>query len=218
MQKMTTAQQQKQVELMEQSLLEDRFQLKLHFETRDMPVYALVVSKGGPKLSLGREGEPSRLTTLRTDKGNELIASEVTLDDFVHSPLLTGPAGARPVLDHTGLKGTYNFTLKWSSELTDPGGDAPSFFTAIQEQLGLRLVAFHRADRSTRHRPHRAPVGELALRANPQVTLKLLRHPIPRAMMRECARPPKLGLRYRLFASSHSSVATTHRSNSIVHT
>jgi bla regulator protein blaR1 len=140
MQKMTPAQQHEQVQLMEQSLLEDRFKLKLHFETRDMPVYELTIAKGGPKLALAKDDERSKISTRSTEQGSELVATAVTLDDFARSPLLTGPAGARPVIDQTDLKGAYDFTLKWSSELTAPGNDAPSLFTAIQEQLGLRLV------------------------------------------------------------------------------
>ena len=64
MQKMTPAQQREQVALMEQSLLADRFNLKVHFETREMPVYALVVAKGGPKLTPAKDGEASKLFTL----------------------------------------------------------------------------------------------------------------------------------------------------------
>jgi uncharacterized protein (TIGR03435 family) len=140
MQKMTPAQQHEQMELMEQSLLADRFKLKVHFETREMPVYALVVAKGSPKLTPAKDGESSKISTFRTEQGSELVATAVTLDDFALSPLLTGPAGVRPVIDQTGLKGSYDFTLKWGEELTASSADAPSLFTAIQEQLGLRLV------------------------------------------------------------------------------
>jgi bla regulator protein blaR1 len=146
MQKMTPAQQHEQVELMEQSLLADRFKLKVHFETREMPVYALVVAKDGPKLTPAKDGESSKISTLGNEQGSEMTATAVTLDEFAKSPLLTGPAGVRPVLDQTGLNGAYDFTLKWKSELLDSnaangtGIDSPSIFTAIQEQLGLRLV------------------------------------------------------------------------------
>jgi uncharacterized protein (TIGR03435 family) len=143
MQKMTPTQQREQVDLMEQSLLADRFKLKVHFETRDMPVYALVVAKGGPKLTPAKDGESSRLSSLPDNEhGTEMTAIAVTLDQFAHSPLWG--KGGRLVVDQTGLKGTYDFTLKWSSEQLvagqESGVDAPSVFTAIQEQLGLRLV------------------------------------------------------------------------------
>jgi uncharacterized protein (TIGR03435 family) len=64
MRKMTPAQQREQVALMEQSLLADRFKLKVHFETREMPVYALVIAKDGPKLTPAKDGEASKLSSL----------------------------------------------------------------------------------------------------------------------------------------------------------
>lgn len=146
MQKMNPAQQREQVALMEQSLLADRFKLKVHFETMEMPVYALVVAKGGAKLTRAEEGENSRLSTVGNGLGMEMTANAVTLNEFVLSPLLTGPSG-RVVLNQTGLTGIYNFKLKWQPEgsaVSDAAkstmADAPSLFTAIQEQLGLRLV------------------------------------------------------------------------------
>lgn len=146
MQKMTPAQQREQVDLMEQSLLAERFKLKVHFETREMPVFALVVAKDGPKLAPAKEGEFSKLSSFPgTHQEMELTASAVTLDQFAHSPLWGG--GGRLVVNQTGLKGTYNFTLKWRPDqlASDTGqqsdSDAPSLFTAIQEQLGLKLVS-----------------------------------------------------------------------------
>jgi bla regulator protein blaR1 len=146
MQKMTPAQQREQVDLMEQSLLADRFKLKVHFETKEMPIYALVIAKGGPKLTPAKDGESSKLFSLPDNhQVYEMTASAVTLDQFAHSPLWGG--GGRLVVDETGLKGAYDFTLKWGSEQSvaasdgqEDGADAPSLFTAIQEQLGLRLV------------------------------------------------------------------------------
>ncbi len=88
MQKMPPAQQQEQVALMEQSLLVDRFKMKVHFETREMPVYVLVVAKGGAKLRPAEGGEISKLFTLDNDRGSEITASAVTIAEFVRSPLL----------------------------------------------------------------------------------------------------------------------------------
>jgi uncharacterized protein (TIGR03435 family) len=74
-----------------------------------------------------------------------MTAQAVPFGQFVRSPLWT-PIGGRLVVDKTGLKGTYDFTLKWSSGLVAPDAgqesraDTPSLFTAIQEQLGLKLV------------------------------------------------------------------------------
>jgi uncharacterized protein (TIGR03435 family) len=140
MQKMPPAQQREQVALMEQSLLADRFKLKVHFETREMPVYTLVVATNGPKLTSAKDGEPHTLFILDNEQGSEVTAKGVTLDEFVHSPLMR--TGKRLVVDETSLKGTYDFTLKWAPDLAgqESRTDAPSLFTAIQEQLGLKLV------------------------------------------------------------------------------
>jgi len=147
MQKMTPAQQRERIALMEQSLLEDRFGLKVHFETREMAVYALEVAKGGAKLHPAKNEESSRISTLGTEQVSEMSAVAVTLEQFALSPLLTGAAGGRPVVDQTGLKGAFDFTLKWTPEqlaasaaAKEVGADAPSVFTAIREQLGLLLV------------------------------------------------------------------------------
>jgi uncharacterized protein (TIGR03435 family) len=138
MQKMTAAQQHERVALMEQSLLADRFKLKVHFETKEMPVYALVVAKGGAKVSPAKNDESSRISTLANGPGREMTAIGVTLEQFVLSPLVAGAAG-RLVVDQTGLKGAFDFTLKWTPELL-AASDTPSFFTAIREQLGFLLV------------------------------------------------------------------------------
>jgi uncharacterized protein (TIGR03435 family) len=147
MQKMTPAQQHERVALMEQSLLADRFRLKVHFETREMPVYALVAAKSGAKLNPAKNVESSRISTVGNEQGIEMTAIGVTLEQFVHSPLVTGPSGGRPVVDQTGLQGAFDFTLKWTPEQLaasavgkEVGADAPSFFTALREQLGLLLV------------------------------------------------------------------------------
>jgi bla regulator protein BlaR1 len=138
MQKMSPAQQRERVALMQQSLLADRFKLKLHFETRELPAYALTIAKSGAKLSPAKPDESSRISTLGNQQGSEMTAIAVTLKQFVLSPLLTGSAGGRLVVDQTGLKGAFDFTLKWTPEQL--AADGPSFFTAIQEQLGLQLV------------------------------------------------------------------------------
>jgi uncharacterized protein (TIGR03435 family) len=129
-----------QVRLMMQSLLADRFQLRLHREMRDLPVYALVVGKNGAKLkpsdSDAREGGSvgGRADGLHmeTKKGSmEALARQ-----------LSSSAG-RPVIDKTGLTGTYEYTLDWFPATTVPApeSDVPSLFNAVQEQLGLRLEA-----------------------------------------------------------------------------
>lgn len=144
MRTMTPAQQREQVALMEQSLLADRFKLKVHFETREMPVYALVVAKGRPKLTPAKDGESTRLSVSNIEQGFQMTATAVTIDAWIHSPFL----GGRMVVDQTGLKGAYDFQLTWAraqpvaSDAGQAGGaDQPPLLTAIQEQLGLKLVS-----------------------------------------------------------------------------
>jgi bla regulator protein BlaR1 len=136
MQKMPPAERGRQTELMEQSLLADRFHLKVHFETRDLPVYTLTLAKGGPKLTPSKPGESSLLTGVGDGQTNVLTAQAITMAQLIRSPLLR-PDG-RMVIDRTGLTGAYDFTLKSSM---DAGTDGPSLFTAVKEQLGLQLVS-----------------------------------------------------------------------------
>ena len=142
MQKMTPEQQREQVQLLEQSLLAERFHLRVHSETRgETSVYGLVVDRGGPKLTSSKPGEESMLTSLR----NQITAQAVTLDQFARSPLWT-PIGDRYVVNQTGLTGTYDFTLKWRSddlekaEAIESERDLPFLFDAIREQLGLKVI------------------------------------------------------------------------------
>jgi uncharacterized protein (TIGR03435 family) len=146
---------------MSQALLEDRFQLKIHRETREGPVYFLSVARGGPKLHSFTEGSckpwptppPPQLTKeycTRMIYGIKpaVEAQGATLDEF--SKLLRLVVG-RPVIDKTGITGRFDIRVDFSREGTelagiqlkepvpsDPSGP-PSIFTAVQEQLGLRL-------------------------------------------------------------------------------
>jgi len=115
------------------SLLADRFQLVLHSETREQALYALVVNKSGPKL---QESTEPRGLIRRMGRGT-IKGQAVALEMLALN--LSNELGRR-VIDKTGLAGKYDFELKWTSgqdSLGDP--DAPSIFTALQEQLGLRL-------------------------------------------------------------------------------
>ena len=142
MEKMAPAQQQQQIAWMEQSLLADRFALKMHFATKEMAVYALVPASGsGPKLKPAAEGEASELSNREDEQGVVMTARGVTIEELARSPLLW--VGGRLVVDQTGLKGRYDFTLTWRNEQSSGAAqelDAPSIFTAMQEQLGLKLV------------------------------------------------------------------------------
>lgn len=125
--------------LMIQSLLVERLKLTVHRETRDLPVYALVVGKGGIKARevewefAGISRSPGHLTSASTRMEDLAVLLSRQLD--------------RPVLDMTGIKGHFEVKLEWTPEGAprregngpDPAG--PSIFTAVQEQLGLKLEA-----------------------------------------------------------------------------
>ncbi|HEY1755362.1 MAG TPA: TIGR03435 family protein [Bryobacteraceae bacterium] len=133
-----------QVRQMVQALLADRFQLKLHRETRELPVYNLIVGKNGLKT------KPSAADTTPGIKTKVEVGGVVRME-FSNQPLsallriLNGQSSMdRPALDKTGLKGGYDFTLEFSPTVRggDSGGADPvgsSMFTAVQEQLGLKL-------------------------------------------------------------------------------
>jgi uncharacterized protein (TIGR03435 family) len=124
-------------------VLADRFKLKFHQETRQLPVYELVVAKGGPKLQEpARKGTEPRFGSF----AGRLVASNETMPAL--ATVLTR-ALRRRVLDKTSLTGHYDFVLQWTPEenqtpplrpgATAPDPNGPSIFTALQEQLGLRL-------------------------------------------------------------------------------
>jgi uncharacterized protein (TIGR03435 family) len=118
-------------------ILTDRFHLKAHTETKTLPVYELVVVPGGPKFkpSPPSDGKRGSGTTIRN---HELSVHDRTMESFAST--LTDQV-KRTVIDKTGLPGNYDFSLKWSAE-DSPTADtdtAPSIFTALPEQLGLKL-------------------------------------------------------------------------------
>ncbi len=124
---------------MMQALLANRFQLKVHSETREMPVYALVVAKGGPKFKES-PADAKQLLTLAS-KGKAAVMT-VTKGDMAQ---LAGQFSKRnnvdrPVVDRTGLTGTYDYKLEWGDDAAvAANSDVVSIFTAMQEQLGLKL-------------------------------------------------------------------------------
>jgi bla regulator protein BlaR1 len=120
-----------------QSLLASRFRLALHRETRQVDGYDLTVVKKGPKMEISASGdENSHINTNNT----HLTAKNVTMEGFAKYLSSSRDVG-KLVVDKTGLAGRYNFTLDWAPErVTDAHtDDRPSIFTALQEQLGLRL-------------------------------------------------------------------------------
>jgi uncharacterized protein (TIGR03435 family) len=111
-----------------QSLLLERFQLAVHPETRELPVYSMVLAKGGSKLQRGDDNLRGSFSM-----GGTLLRG--TLDSAAFAAHLTS-ALHRTVIDNTGLEGTWQFNLTWAA---DDAATGPSIFTAIQEQLGLKL-------------------------------------------------------------------------------
>jgi uncharacterized protein (TIGR03435 family) len=138
---------------MVRSLLRDRFRFAAHVERRDLPVYLLVVARAdgrlGPALrrssvdckdpeavkkAVAAAGD-SRMVCGLTFNTGLFMAGGVEVSTMLST--LTAASG-RAVLDRTGLTGAYDFELKWTP-LPDPNSDNVSIFTAVQEQLGLRL-------------------------------------------------------------------------------
>ena len=101
------------------------------------------MAKGGPKLTPASGTQPdTRLSSTQKEQTTELTATSTTMAAFAASPLLTAGTGSRTVIDETGLKGSYSFTLKWATEPAagQEPADEPVLFTAMEEQLGLKLV------------------------------------------------------------------------------
>ena len=128
---------------MVQNMLEERFGLRIHRETEQRPAYALTVAKGGPKFKAAEQ----RSTNVR------ITSSSISLErgDLARMTQVLSAALGRPVIDRTGLEGLYDLSLQWDDAPMRqggvpgldvppaPGNDHGSIFTAIQDQLGLRL-------------------------------------------------------------------------------
>jgi uncharacterized protein (TIGR03435 family) len=144
--------------IMLQNLLVERFRMKVHRETKEMPVYEMVIAKGGPKLKepgtgayalpVLRPGGPLQLG-FKDGMTTIVLREQGTLEAL--AARLSGQAG-RPIVDRTGLKGNYDFDMSWmpapesspaegaasgAATASDPGG---SLLAAFESQLGLKLV------------------------------------------------------------------------------
>jgi uncharacterized protein (TIGR03435 family) len=139
------------------TLLRERFKAAVRIEQRELPVYHLVLARAdgelGPSLeratidctdpearkkAAANASRPDRIVCGFTDNAGSLEGGGLTMQTLAQ--ILTSPSG-RPVIDRTGLVGGYNMTLKWTPALSadSPASDTVSIFTAVQEQLGLRL-------------------------------------------------------------------------------
>jgi len=136
-----------ELHVMFQNLLADRFRLRFHKETRMLPAYELVVDKSGAKLTENKSPEHFDIPVRPTGFGNlEATHCSMSYFSWILSQMLD-----RPVLDQTGLTQFYDFKLEWTPELPPglaarpdaaanlPPTNGPDIFTALREQLGLKL-------------------------------------------------------------------------------
>jgi uncharacterized protein (TIGR03435 family) len=141
---------------MVQVLLADRFKLKVHHEMKELPVYALVVAKGGIKMKPSEDSavfspspEEARGHSFAMRGRGQLQGGGATTEELSSMLAIQPEVAGRMVVNRTGLTGNYDFMLKWTPDTgstmangsTSPDSSEPSLFTAIQEQLGLKLEA-----------------------------------------------------------------------------
>lgn len=132
---LSTDEQLRQQRLMTQAVLADRYQLKVHRETREMPVYELVVANGGLKLT---EKVLERHQGSSFFSPQDWWANYGTMEDLANK--LAEPTGG-VVIDRTGQgTKTFFYLLKWTSDSQSGASGDPSIFKALEEQLGLKLV------------------------------------------------------------------------------
>jgi uncharacterized protein (TIGR03435 family) len=154
------------IQVLTQALIEDRFRLRMHRETRQLSVYDLVIAKDGLRMKLSedqtppaepaKENAPQPFWGGSISRGNLMMgpsninARAITVSDLVGAlSFLLG----RTVIDKTKLAGFYDVNLQWTPDIDQPMDvfdptlpfprhpDGPSIYTALQDQLGLRLVS-----------------------------------------------------------------------------
>jgi uncharacterized protein (TIGR03435 family) len=137
-----------QLKAMVQKLVIDRFSLVFHFENRQLAIYAIVTTKRGAKFT-SDIGDPNGVPSFGFQGLGAMIVKNATVADFAN--WMQRYVTDRPVVDHTEISGRYNFRLNWTpdeSQFGDRAGqlepsalnaEYPDLFTAIQNQLGLRL-------------------------------------------------------------------------------
>jgi len=161
MQKLSGRERFQELRLAVQSLLAERFLLRISQETRSIPVYALVVAKSGAKLTpaapqLDENGKPKtdRNHSMHDSDGH-MTAKAVPMSDFADW-FVYQPECDRVVLDRTGLTGEFDFKLDWAPDWGEgipPDAKYPGLFTALREQLGLEL------------KPDKAPVDVVVVQS-----------------------------------------------------
>jgi len=142
--KLQPQEQWQQRQKMLQALLADRFALKVHRTTKELPIYVLtVVDAGKLKKSVSETGRSSSYSGKFTARGISIDSLAMNLSNTV----------GRTVVNQTGLAGAYDFTLEWAPEGADASDPRPSIFTALEEQMGLKL------------KPARGPVDAIVVDA-----------------------------------------------------
>jgi uncharacterized protein (TIGR03435 family) len=120
-------------------ILAERFHLKIHFETKTLPVYELVIAKGGARLTPTAVPDPLASNGKFSVHNSEITATDTIISNFAVN---LSYQLDRNVIDKTGLTGRYDFRLTWTPDnLADsaPSDAPPTLITAIEEQLGLKL-------------------------------------------------------------------------------
>lgn len=140
-----------QWKMMLRKFLADRFKLTFHHGKKELLVYVLSIGKNGPKLTKSQNGAPRGPLGISQAPGGVILpARNATMEEFVQimqTAVLNGP-----VVNHTGIQGRYDFALTWTPDASQFNGfgdkwphpahgtaAAPDLFTAIQQQLGLKL-------------------------------------------------------------------------------
>lgn len=123
---------------MSEKLLADRFRLKFHREKRMLPVYTLVSVKGGSRVHVSADdGTPRGSGGVDILGPTWISGRNVSIGHLIE---VLYDRVNRPIIDRTGISAPIDFHLRWAPDNT-PGTDLPSLFTAIEEQLGLRMVS-----------------------------------------------------------------------------
>jgi uncharacterized protein (TIGR03435 family) len=139
-----------QLKMLIQKAVRERFKLTFHREQRELSVYALTLAKGGPKMTVTAD-KPTDGKNFGFRGLGQLTVSNSSMQDFANG--MQAAVMDKPVVDHTGLTDRYDFQLKWTADesqfasmgikVPTPNADdpnaPPSLYTALQEQLGLKM-------------------------------------------------------------------------------
>jgi uncharacterized protein (TIGR03435 family) len=131
-----------QYQRMVQKLLTTRFGVKMHHDQRKLSRYSLAVAKGGPKLEKSKSDPDAGMDENGWGNGSQRYM-EFTNSNMSDLTLCLQEAAGKPIVNETNLSGRYDFVLHWTpneARATEPNA-APGLFTAIQEELGLKLEA-----------------------------------------------------------------------------